>query len=420
MEAESPASQADAPAGLSDADAAKLAGPSKRAPVRLAAAKAEEPAPDLSTADGVIAAARRLGDAGDFADAARLLAANIETFTGMDAEKIAGARNDMKALQREAGELDYAIRMLSSGSYAELRVATEELSRSGDVGRILLRRIVRTGTNELALAQAVKLLARSASPAEAGEMVDRLLANLDTPFRADLVKALEVAPDTIPPDVYAPFLPMVRDDTCFEDADLAGLLLDSLFGACGGDGATFDAAVGSEGAMDFLKDYATGALASTNTAARPPVSRHAKEFGILVPGIRGSFYADQEFHDLAYERVDPRIQYADRSFPYPDGRQDNISIRWTGKLVIQEAGTYQFHFTSDDGNRLFIDGEKIFGFWGSPANLHARVDLEAGMHDIVIEFQQGGGGAYIRCNWTPPGQAEQALDEKSLLCTPIY
>ena len=417
-----------APAGPDSGDGrpAAPAAPAAEAALKPAApaAKPDVAKPDadadLSSADGVIAAARRLADSAEFAAAARLLAENLDRFDGLDAEKIAGARSDMKALQREAGDLDYAVRMLSSGSYAELRVATEELSRSGDVGRILLRKIVRTGTNELALAHAARLLARSASPVEAGELVDRLLASLDTPVRDDIARALAMAPDSIPAETYAPLLPLLKEDGDFRGAEFAGILLDAAFGACGGDAAVFDAAVGSDGALEFLRDYATGAIASTNAEARAAVSRHAKAFGILVPGIRGSFYVGQEFQDLAVERIDHAIQYPNRSFPYPDNRQDYISIRWTGKLVARTAGSYRFHFTSDDGNRLFIDGEKVFGFWGNPADLRADVHLEAGLHDIVIEFQQGHGGAFIRCNWAPPGENERPLADDALLCTPVF
>lgn len=375
---------------------------------------------DPDSADGVIAAAMRLRDLGEFSEASRTLTAALDRFNGADGERIAGAINDLRALRREANELDYAIKMLSSGSYAELRVATDELSKAGDAGRIMLRKIVRSDTNELAVAQAVKILSHSASETEASEIMARMMANLESPLRADFVKALEAAPKTIPAATFAQLVPFVAGDTDFANQDFAGLLLDAAFDACGGDGAAFDAAVGSEGAFEMLKGYAKDALESPDMAARATVSRHAAELGVMVKGIRGSFYAGQNFDTLAYERIEQQIQYNDRDFPYPDNRQDDISIRWTGKLVIDEPGTYHFHFTSDDGNRLFIDGEKIFGFWGSPVDNHANVELKAGIHDIVIEFQQGHGGAYIRCNWIPPGKHEQPLTGESMICIPVY
>ena len=386
--------------------------PIGQAPVEIAA--------DQDSADGVIAAAMKLRDLGEFSEASRTLTAALERFKGADGERIAGAINDLRALRREANELEYAIKMLSSGSYAELRVATDELSKAGDVGRIMLRRIVRSGTNELAVAQAVKILSHSASPDEAAEIMARMMANLDSPLRADFVKALAAAPKTTPAETFAGLVPFVADDKDFANSDFAGLLLDAAFDACNGDSAAFDSAVGREGMFDLLKGYAKGALESTNKVARSIVSRHAAELGVMVKGIRGSFYADQNFQNLAYERVEQQIQYNNRDFPYPDNRQDDISIRWTGKLVIKTAGSYHFHFSSDDGNRLFIDGNKVFGHWGNPADNRANVELSAGIHDIVIEFQQGQGGAHIRCNWIPPGGQEQPLTGESMICIPVY
>lgn len=396
--------------------AAKPAKPALK-PIEQPAAK---PVADPDSADGVIAAAMALRDMGEFSEASRTLTASLDKFNGADGERIAGAINDLRALRREANELEYAIQMLSSGSYAELRVATDELSKAGDVGRILLRKIVRSDTNELAVVQAVKILSHSASADEAGEIMARMMANLDSPLRTDFVKALAAAPKTVPAETYAELVPFVTDDKDFANSDFAGLLLDAAFGACDGDGAAFDSAVGRDGTFDLLKDYAKNALESTNSVARSIVSRHAAELGVMVKGIRGSFYVGQNFDNLAYERIEQRIQYNDRNFPYPDNRQDDISIRWTGKLVIDEPGSYHFHFSSDDGNRLFIDGEKIFGHWGNPADNRANVELAVGVHDIVIEFQQGHGGAYIRCNWIPPGGQEQPLSGESMMCIPVY
>ena len=389
-------------------------------PLKPIETPAAEPAVDPDSADGVIAASNALRDQGEFGEASRLLTTSLEKFKGADGERIAGAINDLRQVRREANELEYAVKMLSSGSYAELRVATSELSKSGDVGRILLRKIVRADTNELAVAQAVKLLARSASANEAAEIVGRLMANQDSSLRPEFIKALSAAPKSTPAETYAAMMPIVKNDADFENADFASLLIGSAFDACGGDGAAFDSAVGSDGAFEFLKEYARNALESTNDFARSFMSRKAAELGVMVKGIRGSFYADQNFENLVYERIEQQIQYPDRVFPYPDNRQDDISIRWTAKLVIKEKGSYHFHFTSDDGNRLYLDGEKIFGHWGNPADNRANVELDEGIHDIVIEFQQGQGGAYIRCNWIKPGGQEEPLTAEDTMCVPVY
>ena len=42
---------------------------------------------------------------------------------------------------------------------------------------------------------------------------------------------------------------------------------------------------------------------------------------------------------------------------------DNFSARWTKSLTLDEAGTYKFTVTGDDGVRLYVDGQKVLDKW---------------------------------------------------------
>ena len=101
----------------------------------------------------------------------------------------------------------------------------------------------------------------------------------------------------------------------------------------------------------------------------------------------------------------------DRRFPYPDNRQDDISVRWTGKVRVTQAGKYTFFCASDDGQRLYIDGRRVVDNWQSQGvtERSATVTLTAGLHDIKYEYFQGGGGAEAHVYWQPPGGAKEVL-----------
>lgn len=67
-------------------------------------------------------------------------------------------------------------------------------------------------------------------------------------------------------------------------------------------------------------------------------------------------------------------------------------LQVTGTFTVTSPGSHLFYVTSDDGARVWIDGQPIVD--NGPA-LHAlqsvvgRVDLQAGPHTIAIDYLQG-------------------------------
>jgi len=81
--------------------------------------------------------------------------------------------------------------------------------------------------------------------------------------------------------------------------------------------------------------------------------------------------------------------------PYNNGALGFAAL-YSGKINIATAGTYTFNTSSDDGSMIFIDGQVVVtnnfdqGYPGSTKS--GSIALTAGMHDIVIAYNQGGGG----------------------------
>ena len=96
---------------------------------------------------------------------------------------------------------------------------------------------------------------------------------------------------------------------------------------------------------------------------------------------------------------------------------DNIEAIFTGKFNAPAAGVYNFDPRSDDGTNVFIDGNLIvnnnFPQGIGHASRAADVTLTAGLHDIVITFNEGTGGAGMFVNYTTPGGTAQALPNGS-------
>jgi len=79
-----------------------------------------------------------------------------------------------------------------------------------------------------------------------------------------------------------------------------------------------------------------------------------------------------------------------------------FSARWT-RVVTFTAGTYRFATSSDDGMRLYIDGQLIQDRWFYQTASLQTVDmpLSCGSRTLVVEYFQGGGQDSASISWQP-------------------
>jgi glucose/arabinose dehydrogenase len=112
---------------------------------------------------------------------------------------------------------------------------------------------------------------------------------------------------------------------------------------------------------------------------------------------------------------------------------NNFSARWTKSLDLAEPGGYKFTVTSDDGVRLFVDGQKVLDKWvfQSQTSYTVNVGLTQGTHQVVLEYFDAGGDAVAKFRYeptsepapplTPPGDpyAAEYFDNRDLAGTPV-
>jgi hypothetical protein len=71
------------------------------------------------------------------------------------------------------------------------------------------------------------------------------------------------------------------------------------------------------------------------------------------------------------------------------------------RQVYFDCGRYNFHITSDDGFRFWVDGQLKRDEWRDWfGSYDVEVDLSSGNHELKIEHYENGGEAYISLNWT--------------------
>ena len=123
-------------------------------------------------------------------------------------------------------------------------------------------------------------------------------------------------------------------------------------------------------------------------------------------GLKAEYFSGKELSGTPKVRTDEWINYEPANqAPDPFLPKAPISIRWTGKLQPTISGTYTFAFTSDDGCRLFIDGEKIIDAWtgGGIKTDTVCMELQAGKaYDIRAEYYDDRDAAIARLSWRIP------------------
>jgi beta-glucosidase len=133
------------------------------------------------------------------------------------------------------------------------------------------------------------------------------------------------------------------------------------------------------------------------------------------PGLSAEFFGNTSLSgEPVLRRIDPQINFDwDGQPPAPGIRGINFSVRWSGELVAPLDGDYVLGGASDDGFRLFLEGEKIVEDWGihGERTRTATVQLLAGhSYEIVFEYYQAEGGSAARLLWSPPGLSAHVID----------
>ena len=137
-----------------------------------------------------------------------------------------------------------------------------------------------------------------------------------------------------------------------------------------------------------------------------------------VPGFSAQYYHtsggnNPEFRELRLERVDRHINFPwGNAAPGEGVNADNFGVRWTGTFRVPEAGEYRFRSRTDDGCRLYIDGDRVIDFWGGNAQIREVIrQLDPGVHSIMMEMYDQGGPGYAHLYWMPPGVDDWVLME---------
>ncbi|MBM4149238.1 MAG: hypothetical protein FJ224_09345, partial [Lentisphaerae bacterium] len=161
-----------------------------------------------------------------------------------------------------------------------------------------------------------------------------------------------------------------------------------------------------------------GLLAATSTTTvvvghKPP--------GLV--GMTGRYYNGTSFNTFVLQRSDPTISfYWNGSSPAPGVNGVNFSVVWTGMVRVAYSELYTFHTYTDDGARLWVNGQPLVDKWigQSATEWSGSIALEAGRaYPIRLEYYQGAGQSVAELRWSSPSQAKQVIPAATGNISPV-
>lgn len=147
----------------------------------------------------------------------------------------------------------------------------------------------------------------------------------------------------------------------------------------------------------------------------------------LTKGLLGKYYKWRSEEppevfseeDLLTTRVDEEINFVWWDKPAVEVPHEYFGVEWSGLLEAPVEGRYRFYLVSDDGSRLWIDGELIVDAWKdqAPTVYHSDLlEMSAGYHDILLRFYNRHAFAVVQLGWIRPDGVSQIVPSENLAC----
>lgn len=163
--------------------------------------------------------------------------------------------------------------------------------------------------------------------------------------------------------------------------------------------------------------YRLGAASSASVSITPSGNANGT-------GLTGSYYQQTktptpydavtlfDSAKLKLTRLDPKVDFIwTTSGPGTGLNLTNYTVRWEGQVQPQYSETYYFSIKSDDGVKLWVNGQLLIDGWSyQSAERVGSIALRGGVHyDIRLEYYQGTGGAEAHLYWYSDSQTKQIV-----------
>ncbi len=135
----------------------------------------------------------------------------------------------------------------------------------------------------------------------------------------------------------------------------------------------------------------------------------------LTPGLRVKLFqldkAPNTFADISFAgkpTLEGAMGQVEANYDGFGEFKNNFALQAEGYLYLEKDDNILLTLASDDGSRLFLDGQLLINHdgWHGSTPKEAEVALRAGYHPIRVEYFQAGGGRGLSLQWTRSGSPE--------------
>jgi beta-glucanase (GH16 family) len=135
-------------------------------------------------------------------------------------------------------------------------------------------------------------------------------------------------------------------------------------------------------------------------------------------GLTGNYFNGMNFETPVYSRKDATVNFDwGGGSPNAAVNADGFSARWTGQIQPKYSGEYTFFVNSDNGRRLWINGQLVIDAWIDDWNIdyNGKITLTANQkYDIKLEYFENYGGAGAKLEWSHASQTREVVPTKQL------
>ncbi len=144
--------------------------------------------------------------------------------------------------------------------------------------------------------------------------------------------------------------------------------------------------------------------------------------GFSAP-VRAQYFPSRDLSGAAVTQTERQILFPWGEAAPAEGLPANdFSCRWTARVRPAFNEDYEFYTVSDDGVRLWIDGQLVIDQWRpmGATEFKARLSLRAGREvEIKMEHFDQGGAAYAELGWSSPSTPKAPIQMSGRLSTAL-
>jgi hypothetical protein len=132
----------------------------------------------------------------------------------------------------------------------------------------------------------------------------------------------------------------------------------------------------------------------------------------------GDYPPSQPFQTFVTTEIVPQVNFNwGEGSPNALVNADDFACRYTGEVEAAFTETYTFAVTTDDGQRLWVNGQPIIDMWVQQGMVEHRgtIDLVAGQrYSIELWMYEHNGGAGCELRWLSPSTPKQFIPQAAL------